>query len=93
MLYVDIIDYAFEAEENDEIKKFIRDLKTLFELIGLEIWRKFELKKHTSNYENLKLIPFGQILIRKDKHFSIKHLHGKQEVLDCLFLFSRYKHR
>ena len=88
ILYVDIIDYAFEAEENDEIKKFIRDLKSLFELIGLEIWKKFELKKHTSNYENLKLMPFGQILIRKDKQFSINpHLHGKTEVLDCLFYF------
>ena len=53
ILYVDIIDYTFEAEESDEIKKFLRDLKTIFELIGLEIWKKFEFKKHTNNYENL----------------------------------------
>ena len=83
-----IIDYTFEAEESDEIKKFLKDLKTIFELIGLEIWKKFEFKKLTNNYKNFKLKPFSHILVRKNKQFSINpHLHGKIEILDCLFYF------
>lgn len=88
ILYVDIIGYTFATEESDEIKKFLRDLNTIFQLIGLEIWKKFEFKKHTNNYENVKLTPFAQILVRKNKQFSINpHLHGKTEILDCLFYF------
>lgn len=88
ILCVDIIDYTFETEESDEIKKFLKDLKNIFTQISHEIWKKFEFKKLTDNYENVKLTPFGQILVRKDKQFSINpHLHGRIEILDCLFYF------
>ena len=73
------------------LDSYLNDLAELITLISKELFQKFEGQNLVPpHFKELKtgLQPFGQILVREDKNFSINpHLHGKQEVLDCLFYF------
>ena len=71
------------------IDSFVKDLSEIIKLISNELFIKFEyLKLVPKHIHKNQLDNFGQILIRNDKSFAINpHLHGKSEILDCLFYF------
>jgi hypothetical protein len=90
-LYLDVLTLKnVDKIDNKIIINYLTDFKEIIKLISKELFQKFEDQNLVPSY--LKGLPtekpFGQILVREDKSFSINpHLHGKLEILDCLYYF------
>ena len=72
------------------MNQFLNDFKEIIKLISKELFQKFEDQNLVPSYikGGPTAKPFGQILVREDKYFSINpHIHSKQEILDCLYYF------
>jgi hypothetical protein len=90
-LYYDLFPKIKRVENNNKvIINYLIDLAEITKLISKELLQKFEDQNLIPPYIKglSSFTPFGQILIREDKNFSINpHLHGKLEILDCLYYF------
>ena len=72
------------------IINYLIDFTEIIKLISKELFQKFEDQNLVPSYikGGPTAKPFGQILVREDKYFSINpHIHSKAEILDCLYYF------
>ena len=90
-MYYDLFSETKRDENNNKvIINYLIDLAEITQLISKELLQKFEDQNLVPPYIKglSSFTPFGQILIRGDKNFSINpHLHAKHEILDCLYYF------